>query len=143
MKMDTNSDERGHLTLLFPSSVNRLLHFPFFPVKQLVKSPFLFPVNYLRSFLFPAPVFLSFPPRSFSWTLPPVQACESCVRSCQESHRPECSSPIVPYHLLTGSWLIILKTGNFPTIGSDVFGLLGISAGSYVASKITQKATKP
>ena len=39
--------------------------------------------------------------------------------------------------------VIILKTGNFPSIGSDVFGLLGISAGSYVGSKITQKVTKP
>ena len=41
-----------------------------------------------------------------------------------------------------GLMLIILETGNFPTIGGDVFALLGISGGSYVASKITHKVSK-
>ena len=38
-----------------------------------------------------------------------------------------------------GLLVIILKCNCFPTINSDVFGLLGISGGSYVASKITQR----
>ncbi len=37
--------------------------------------------------------------------------------------------------------VIILKNNGFPTINGDVCGLLGISGGSYVASKITQRAT--
>ena len=39
-----------------------------------------------------------------------------------------------------GLLVMILENQTFPPIGSDVFGLLGISGGSYVASKITQKA---
>ena len=50
---------------------------------------------------------------------------------------------IFTFVIAMGLLVIILKTENFPTIGSDVFALLGISAGSYVASKITQKAAKP
>ena len=37
--------------------------------------------------------------------------------------------------------VIILKNNGFLTVNGDVFGLLGISGGSYVASKITQRAT--
>lgn len=36
--------------------------------------------------------------------------------------------------------VLTLKGTGFPQIDSSVFGLLGISGGSYVASKITQKA---
>ncbi len=43
----------------------------------------------------------------------------------------------------TGLLLIILESGTFPTVGSDVYGLLGISAASYVGSKIAQKTGKP
>ena len=39
-----------------------------------------------------------------------------------------------------GLLVITLKVGSFPHIDGGVFGLLGISGGSYVASKITQKA---
>ena len=38
-----------------------------------------------------------------------------------------------------GLLVITLKVGAFPQIDGGVFGLLGISGGSYVASKITQK----
>ena len=41
-----------------------------------------------------------------------------------------------------GLLVTILESGTFPVIGSDVFGLLGISGGSYVASKITQRTAK-
>ena len=50
---------------------------------------------------------------------------------------------IFTFVIAMGLLVIILKTNSFPTIGSDVFGLLGISAGSYVASKITQRVAKP
>ena len=46
---------------------------------------------------------------------------------------------IFTFVIAMGLLVIILDSGAFPAIGSDVFGLLGISAGSYVASKITQK----
>ena len=48
---------------------------------------------------------------------------------------------VFTFVIAMGLLVIILKSGAFPTINSDVFGLLGISGGSYVASKITQKAT--
>ena len=50
---------------------------------------------------------------------------------------------IFTFVIAMGLLVIILETGNFPSVGSDVFGLLGISAGSYVGSKIAQKAAKP
>ncbi|MCY4386027.1 MAG: hypothetical protein OXC18_02875 [Desulfurellaceae bacterium] len=50
---------------------------------------------------------------------------------------------IFTFVIAMGLLVIILKTESFPPIGSDVFGLLGISAGSYVASKITQKTASP
>ena len=48
---------------------------------------------------------------------------------------------VFTFVIAMGLLVIILKSGAFPTINSDVFGLLGISGGSYVASKITQRAT--
>lgn len=50
---------------------------------------------------------------------------------------------IFTFVIATGLLVIILDSGTFPTVPSDVFGLLGISAGSYVGSKITQKIAKP
>ena len=47
---------------------------------------------------------------------------------------------VFTFVIAMGLVVIILEKGAFPNIGSDVFGLLGISGGSYVASKITQKA---
>lgn len=38
-----------------------------------------------------------------------------------------------------GLLVLTLKCGVFPQIDGDVFALLGISGGSYVASKIAQK----
>ncbi|MEH6629822.1 MAG: hypothetical protein V7776_03295 [Halopseudomonas aestusnigri] len=49
---------------------------------------------------------------------------------------------IFTFIIAMGLLLIILKNGNFPNIGSDVFGLLGISGGSYVAAKIAQKSSQ-
>ncbi len=46
---------------------------------------------------------------------------------------------VFTFVIAMGLLVIILKSHAFPTINSDVFGLLGISGGSYVASKITQK----
>lgn len=47
---------------------------------------------------------------------------------------------IFTFVIAMGLLVVILKSGTFPTISSDVYGLLGISAGSYVGSKIAQKA---
>lgn len=47
---------------------------------------------------------------------------------------------IFTFVIATGLLLIILAKGEFPAVGNDVFVLLGISAGSYVGSKIAQKA---
>ena len=47
---------------------------------------------------------------------------------------------IFTFVVAMGLLVVILKSGTFPAIGSDVLGLLGISGGSYVASKITQKS---
>lgn len=46
---------------------------------------------------------------------------------------------VFTFVIAMGLLVIILKCNCFPTINSDVFGLLGISGGSYVASKITQR----
>ena len=46
---------------------------------------------------------------------------------------------VFTFVIAMGLLVIILKSKAFPTINSDVFGLLGISGGSYVASKITQR----
>ena len=43
---------------------------------------------------------------------------------------------VIAMGLLVG----VLKTGTFPERGADILGLIGISAGSYVGAKITQKA---
>ncbi len=46
---------------------------------------------------------------------------------------------VFTFVIAMGLLVIILKTKTFPAVGSDVFILLGISGGSYVASKLTQK----
>lgn len=48
---------------------------------------------------------------------------------------------IFTFVIAMGLLVVILQSGEFPQIGGDVFGLLGISAGSYVGSKITQRVT--
>lgn len=45
---------------------------------------------------------------------------------------------VIAMGLLVG----VLKTGTFPERGADILGLIGISAGSYVGAKITQKAAE-
>ena len=45
---------------------------------------------------------------------------------------------VIAMGLLVG----VLKTGQFPELGGDILGLIGISAGSYVGAKITQKAAE-
>lgn len=50
---------------------------------------------------------------------------------------------IFTFVIAVGLLLIILDDFKFPTVGSDVFGLLGISAAGYVGSKIAQKTAKP
>lgn len=43
--------------------------------------------------------------------------------------------------VIAGSVLVLtLESGEFPKLGSDVLGLIGISGGSYVISKGIQKA---
>ena len=49
---------------------------------------------------------------------------------------------VFTFVIAMGLLVIILDSGQFPAIGSDVLGLLGISGGSYVASKISQRAQK-
>jgi len=49
---------------------------------------------------------------------------------------------IFTFVISTGLLFMILEQGSFPQVGSDVFGLLGISAGGYVGSKIAQNAAK-
>ena len=48
---------------------------------------------------------------------------------------------VFTFVIAMGLLVIILKQTSFPSIDGSVFGLLGISGGSYVASKITQRAT--
>ncbi len=50
---------------------------------------------------------------------------------------------IFTFVIAMGLLIIILEKGGFPEISGGVFGLLGISAGSYVGAKITQKVAKP
>ena len=45
---------------------------------------------------------------------------------------------VIAMGLLVG----VLETGRFPELSGEVLGLLGISAGSYVGAKITQKAAE-
>ena len=45
---------------------------------------------------------------------------------------------VIAMGLLVG----VLETGKFPELSGEVLGLLGISAGSYVGAKITQKAAE-
>ena len=47
---------------------------------------------------------------------------------------------VFTFVIAMGLLVLTLKGTGFPQIDSSVFGLLGISGGSYVASKITQKA---
>ena len=47
---------------------------------------------------------------------------------------------VFTFVIATGLLLIVVDSKGFPDVGSDVFGLLGISAAGYVGSKITQKA---
>ncbi len=50
---------------------------------------------------------------------------------------------IFTFVIAMGLLVLILDSGSFPNIPNGVFGLLGISAGSYVGAKITQKLAKP
>jgi hypothetical protein len=50
---------------------------------------------------------------------------------------------IFTFVIAMGLLVIILEKGGFPEISGGVFGLLGISAGSHVSSKISQKVAKP
>jgi hypothetical protein len=43
----------------------------------------------------------------------------------------------------TGVLISVLENGRFPDVGSDIFGLLGISAAGYVGSKMAQKTARP
>ena len=47
---------------------------------------------------------------------------------------------VFTFVIAMGLLVLTLKGTGFPQIDSSVFGLLGISGGSYVASKITQRA---
>ncbi|MBX2831450.1 MAG: hypothetical protein KTR23_09770 [Rhodospirillales bacterium] len=49
---------------------------------------------------------------------------------------------IFTFVISTGLLFMILEQGTFPTVGTDIFGLLGISAGGYVGSKIAQNAAR-
>ena len=49
---------------------------------------------------------------------------------------------IFTYVIAVGLLVITLRTGGFPQISGELLGLLGISAGSYVGSKIAQKAAE-
>lgn len=49
---------------------------------------------------------------------------------------------IFTYVIAMGLLVIIFNTGSFPEIPDGVYYLLGISGGSYVASKVTQTTTK-
>ena len=48
---------------------------------------------------------------------------------------------VFTFVIAMGLLVIILKCKAFPSLDNSVLGLLGISGGSYVASKITQRAT--
>ena len=50
---------------------------------------------------------------------------------------------IFTFVIAMGLLVLILDSGSFPDIPNGVFALLGISAGSYVGAKITQKVAKP
>lgn len=47
---------------------------------------------------------------------------------------------VFTFVIAMGLLVVVLKTGTSPSLGGDILGLLGISAGSYVGAKITQKA---
>lgn len=49
---------------------------------------------------------------------------------------------VFTFVIAMGMLVGVLNTGQFPTMRGDVLGLLGISAGSYVGAKITQKAAE-
>lgn len=46
---------------------------------------------------------------------------------------------VFTFVIAMGLLVLTLKGGTFPQLNSDIFGLLGISGGSYVASKIAQR----
>ena len=48
---------------------------------------------------------------------------------------------VFTFVIAMGLLVIVLKCKTFPSLDNSVLGLLGISGGSYVASKITQRAT--
>ena len=50
---------------------------------------------------------------------------------------------VFTFVIAMGLLISVLDSGQFPNIDSDVFALLGISAGSYVGAKIAQKTAKP
>ena len=49
---------------------------------------------------------------------------------------------VFTFVIAMGLLVSVLNTGKFPTLSADILGLLGISAGSYVGAKITQKAAE-
>ena len=49
---------------------------------------------------------------------------------------------VFTFVIAIGLLVVILDKKSLPNIDGDVFVLLGISAGSYVTSKITQKTAK-
>ena len=49
---------------------------------------------------------------------------------------------VFTFVIAMGLLVSVLKTGAFPTLSAEILGLLGISAGSYVGAKITQKAAE-
>ena len=49
---------------------------------------------------------------------------------------------IFTFVIALGLLVITLKCGKFPMLSAEVLGLLGISVGSYIGSKITQKAAE-
>ena len=49
---------------------------------------------------------------------------------------------VFTFVIAMGVLVCVLKTGKFPALGTDILGLIGISAGSYVGAKITQKAAE-
>jgi hypothetical protein len=49
---------------------------------------------------------------------------------------------VFTFVIAMGLLVSVLKTGQFPTLNAEILGLLGISAGSYVGAKITQKAAE-
>lgn len=49
---------------------------------------------------------------------------------------------IFTYVIAMGILVVIFNTGSLPEVPEGIYYLLGISGGSYVGSKITQKSTQ-